>query len=418
MDDTLVKVQRRFPDTPTRASGIARLEAFLPRAGREYAAGRNHDHGPDNRANVSGLSPWIRRRLLGEDEVIQRARAFHGGERAGKFVDEVLWRTYWKGWLEHRPGVWDAWRAGFSRLEARVGEDPGLRERLARAEGGMTGIDGFDAWAAELIETGYVHNHARMWFASIWIFTLGLPWELGAAFFYRHLLDGDPASNTLSWRWVAGLHTRGKHYLARADNVRKYTGGRHDPAGRLDERALPLPWGEPPAPTPPPPLPARPGGRGSAGLLVLGDDCALERGGLADEPFSAVAGGWPGAVMAPWRLSEKVADFSRGAVDDALDRASSAWGVPATRLEEERWTEHVRAWASGAGLERVVLCQPALGPWRDAADAAAASLATAGIAVERVRRVWDSALWPAATGGFFGFRKAAERLLPSLLPGT
>ncbi len=67
--------------------------------------------------------------------------------------------------------------------------------------------------------TGYLHNHARMWFASIWIFTLRLPWELGADFFLRHLLDGDPASNTLSWRWVGGMQTMGKTYLARADNI-------------------------------------------------------------------------------------------------------------------------------------------------------------------------------------------------------
>ncbi len=76
---------------------------------------------------------------------------------------------------------------------------------------------------------GYLHNHARMWFASIWIFTLRLPWVLGADFFMRHLCDGDPASNTLSWRWVAGLHTRGKTYLARASNIATYTGGRFTP---------------------------------------------------------------------------------------------------------------------------------------------------------------------------------------------
>ena len=62
-----------------------------------------------------------------------------------------------------------------------------------------------------------------MWFASIWIFTLNLPWELGANFFYRNLLDADEASNTLSWRWVAGLHTSGKFYLARQDNIEKYS---------------------------------------------------------------------------------------------------------------------------------------------------------------------------------------------------
>ena len=418
MDDVPVKLRRPFCEPPTRASGLARLEAFLPRAGRAYAAGRNYDHGPDNRANVSGLSPWIRRRLIGEDEVIRRALALHGAGQAGKFVDEVLWRTYWKGWLEHRPGVWDAWRAELARLEARTGADAGLRERIARAESGRTGIDGFDAWAAELVATGYLHNHARMWFASTWVFTLGLPWEAGAAFFYRHLLDGDPASNTLSWRWVAGLHTRGKHYLARAANVRTYTAGRHDPQGRLDERAPPLPWVDLPAAAPPASLPARSSGRGAAGLLVLGDDCAPENGGLADDSFVAVAGGWPGAVMAPWRLSERVADFSRGAIDDALGRASTARGIPATRLEEARWTEHVRDWALDAGVERVVLMQPALGPWRDAADAAASGLAAAGITVERVRRAWDAALWPVATGGFFRFRRAVERLLPPLLPGA
>ena len=66
----------------------------------------------------------------------------------------------------------------------------------------------------ELKETNYLHNHARMWFASIWIFTLDLPWQLGAEFFMKHLYDGDAASNTLGWRWVAGIQTQGKNYLA------------------------------------------------------------------------------------------------------------------------------------------------------------------------------------------------------------
>ena len=62
-----------------------------------------------------------------------------------------------------------------------------------------------------------------MWFASIWIHTLELQWELGADFFLKHLLDGDPASNTLSWRWVAGIHTKGKNYIARKSNIEKYS---------------------------------------------------------------------------------------------------------------------------------------------------------------------------------------------------
>ena len=65
-----------------------------------------------------------------------------------------------------------------------------------------------------LKENNYLHNHARMWFASIWVFTLDLPWQLGAEFFMKHLFDGDAAANTLGWRWVAGIQTQGKNYLA------------------------------------------------------------------------------------------------------------------------------------------------------------------------------------------------------------
>ena len=116
---------------------------------------------------------------------------------------------------------------------------------MEAAEQGRTGIDCFDAWSTELRETGWLHNHVRMWFASIWMFTLRLPWELGADFFARELIDFDPASNTLSWRWVAGLHTRGKNYVARADNIARYTQGRYNPAGQLDEDPAPLSEAEP-----------------------------------------------------------------------------------------------------------------------------------------------------------------------------
>jgi len=78
-----------------------------------------------------------------------------------------------------------------------------------------------------------------MWFASIWIFTLKLPWQLGASFFLKNLYDGDPASNTLSWRWVAGLQTKGKNYLATKSNIEKYS---NITVGRIDliNNAVPL----------------------------------------------------------------------------------------------------------------------------------------------------------------------------------
>jgi len=91
---------------------------------------------------------------------------------------------------------------------------------------GKTNIDCFNEWVIELKENNYLHNHTRMWFASIWIFTLELPWQLGAEFFMQHLFDGDAASNTLGWRWVAGIQTQGKHYLASEWNINKFTNNR------------------------------------------------------------------------------------------------------------------------------------------------------------------------------------------------
>ncbi|OYX89674.1 MAG: hypothetical protein B7Y78_14350, partial [Caulobacter sp. 35-67-4] len=118
-------------------------------------------------------------------------------------------------------------------------------QALAEALAGRTGIEGFDDWVLELRQTGYLHNHARMWFASIWIFTLQLPWTLGADFFLRHLIDADAASNTMSWRWVAGLQTPGKTYLASTDNIARYTNHRFAPKGLATEARV---IAEPPIP--------------------------------------------------------------------------------------------------------------------------------------------------------------------------
>ncbi|WP_448581873.1 FAD-binding domain-containing protein, partial [Thermaurantiacus sp.] len=210
----------------TRADALARLAAFLPRAGRAYAACRNLDEGPGLRTHVSELSPAIRRRLLTEEEVAKAAVAAHGLEAAEKFVAEVCWRSYWRGVLEMRPALWQRYLDDLCRLEGELARNARLAARFAQAVQGKTGIDCFDFWIRELDATGYLHNHARMSFASIWIFTLRLPWQLGAAHFFRHLLDACPASNTLSWRWVAGLQTPGKTYLARAEIIRKTSLGR------------------------------------------------------------------------------------------------------------------------------------------------------------------------------------------------
>ena len=223
------------PFTATRATGEALLQAFIPRMGRRYANGRNTDHGRGAHKAVSVLSPYVRRRLVLEQDLVAAALAAHGSDEAEKFIQEVIWRGYFKGWLERRPQVWDSYRSGLEDDLAILDRDRRLRRDVERAMNGQTGLECFDAWATELVETGYLHNHARMWFASIWIFTLRLPWTLGADFFLRHLLDADAASNTLSWRWVAGLQTVGKTYLATADNSARYTNGRFGPAGLARE---------------------------------------------------------------------------------------------------------------------------------------------------------------------------------------
>ena len=107
---------------PTRAAGLARLDTFAPAMGRRYAAGRNHDHGRAGEwpSNVSALSPYLRHRLVEEQEVLARALADHGPDKAEKFVSEVLWRGYFRGWLEQRPAVWDRYLAGRDAALAAV----------------------------------------------------------------------------------------------------------------------------------------------------------------------------------------------------------------------------------------------------------------------------------------------------------
>ncbi|WP_412509225.1 uL13 family ribosomal protein, partial [Roseovarius sp. SYSU LYC5161] len=264
---------------PTRAAGAHVLAAFAPRMGRRYANGRNFDRGPGAHRDVSMLSPYLRRRLVTEHETVAAALGAHGHENAEKFVQEVIWRGYFKGWLERRPQVWDSYRDGLIRDLATLDTDRRLRRDVERAEAGETGLACFDAWARELVDTGYLHNHARMWFASIWIFTLELPWRVGADFFYRHLLDGDPASNTLGWRWVAGLHTRGKPYKAQAWNITKFTDHRFAPRDAdLAEGVQGLDHLEPEGLPDVLPLraPVRPDPDAPTALLLTEEDCRIE----------------------------------------------------------------------------------------------------------------------------------------------
>ena len=220
---------------PTRQTAIENLNIFIEKNLGEYSKIRNFDFGPDRRSNTSCLSPYITHGVINEKEVIRKSLDKFSFSKNEKFIQEVLWRTYWKGWMELRSGVWDDYLLDLKIIKEEFKDNGNYLNAIK----GKTKIECFNEWVNELKTFNYLHNHTRMWFASIWIFTLELPWQLGAEFFMQHLYDGDTASNTLGWRWVAGVQTQGKHYLASEWNIKKFTNNRFENI-KLNENAPPI----------------------------------------------------------------------------------------------------------------------------------------------------------------------------------
>jgi len=396
---------------PNRDAALTQLSAFVPNAGRRYEVRRNYDLGPGNHSNVSMLSPFIRHRLITEQEVLATVLGRHSAADAEKFVQEVFWRTYFKGHLETRPFIWSDYRTACKNLIVGLSQNREMRNAYERAEEGETGVACFDAWVAELKQTGYLHNHTRMWFASIWIFTLKLPWQLGADFMYRHLLDGDAASNTLSWRWVGGLHTKGKTYLARADNIRTYTKARFCPDGlaleappleenemrsaiRLREAAQSWPSGR-------------------VGLLLTEEDLhpELPEPGACD--IAAICGASITGERSPLKVSPLVDAFVKGAMVDGLTRIAKQISVNATLLPSLSGVE-IEDWARANALTTIATAYAPVGPVGESLAEIAAQLANNGIRIVEVRRGYDTRAWPHATRGFFGLKDKIPKLLAAL----
>ncbi len=219
----------------SRAKAVDKLNTFVEQNLSDYSKLRNFDFGPSNRSNVSCLSPYITHGIINELEVINKSLKKFSFAKNEKFIQEVLWRVYWKGWLELRPDVWSDYLIELDKIKKEFKNNQSYLDAIE----GKTNVDCFNQWVIELKESNYLHNHTRMWFASIWIFTLELPWQLGAEFFMQHLYDGDAASNTLGWRWVAGIQTQGKHYLASEWNINKFTNNRFENI-KLNENAKPI----------------------------------------------------------------------------------------------------------------------------------------------------------------------------------
>ena len=219
-----------------RKESLEKLNRFVENNLQEYSKLRNFDFGPQKRENTSTLSPFVSHGVINEAEIINKVLKKYLFKNSEKFIQEIFWRIYWKGWLELRPKVWEDYLLDLEELKEKYKNNLDL----INAVSGKTNIKCFNEWVKELEETGYLHNHTRMWFASIWIFTLKLPWELGAEFFLKNLYDGDVASNTLGWRWVAGVQTPGKHYLASEWNIKKFTNNRFNNI-ELNDTATPIP---------------------------------------------------------------------------------------------------------------------------------------------------------------------------------
>ena len=394
---------------PTREAALALMAEFLPFAGR-YSADRNFVR--PGHPNISRLSPWVQKRVVLESEIVAAARARWSFPAVEKFVQEVYWRTYWKGWLEQRPEAWSRWVEAVPRLRDALSAEQ--RSTLEAALAGRTGIAGFDDWAQELVATGYLHNHARMWFASIWIFTLKLPWELGAAFFYEHLLDGDVASNTLSWRWVAGLQTPGKTYVAKGDNIAFYTEGEHAPQARqlasapfaITEEPLPkvVAWTEDTAQV------ASLKTYERIGLWVHPEDLAVEQGELAKLKIQAINALWPTGICARVEWSEKVSVWTQAALRDGATRAGNHFGAEVSSCETPDLAMSLVEWAKQNRLQAVVAYRPFVGPWLTDVHTIESALASAGVRLIWRRRAWDAEHFPHATRGYFPFWERIKSL--------
>ncbi len=379
----------------TRASALARLDEFLPHAGSAYAARRNHVGAAGGHNAVSRLSAALRRRLISEREVVEAVLAAHTYPEAETFIAEVFWRTYWKGWLEQRPAVWSQALDDAAAARAGLAGNRVLAIKHDAAVRGETGIEAFDEWARELAETGYLHNWARMQVASIWVFTLRLPWTLGAAWMFERLIDADPASNTLSWRWVSGLHTAGKTYLADTGRISRMTGGRLVAAG-LAVDAGPLEGGPMPPQSelrrPSPPDPEAP-----SVVMLTPDDLSLEfQLTLQDVRV----------VVAPCSLARSTADTI--SLEDGLSRAAAHWSCPAVAVDA---LSDVITNARQHGCTQIVTpfapVGSTAGPLRDFRTAAA----EAGLSPAEHQRDWDRLAWPHCGKGFFQLKSRIPQLL-------
>ncbi|MDX1995636.1 MAG: FAD-binding domain-containing protein [bacterium] len=224
-EDLIAYLKQEFPEAaqhddhvpPTRG-GRQAADALLENVDAvQYERTRNYLDGA-----VTRLSPYIRYGVISlaevRDFVLKRVRRENEAE---KLINELAWRDYWqRKYDEIGDGIWE------DREDYKTGYQPhhyadDLPEDISAGETGLVCIDSF---SRDLRETGYLHNHARMWMAAYLVHWRRVKWQAGAHWFLEHLLDGDPASNNLSWQWVASTFSH-KPYFFNRENLERHTRG-------------------------------------------------------------------------------------------------------------------------------------------------------------------------------------------------
>lgn len=396
----------------TRSAALERLEEFIPAAGR-YASRRNHVLiGHDN---VSRLSAAVRHRLVTEQEVAAAPLEQFAPSTIQKFTQEIYWRTYWKSWLSLRPDVWTSYTRELTDLK----NTPAYDRSEAMLNGGCD-LPLMQHFIDELKNTGYLHNHARMWFAAWWVHTAELPWQLGADFFFRHLNDGDPASNTLSWRWVAGLQTPGKTYLARKSNIEKYL----DPelydqleAGLdvlVSPEAIDLPDNIKRPDITQKSLPEFSFDESlKTGIWLHEEDLLPEKSPIAELTTQHILVTPDTLSWDEIGMSGQVKGWKTQATHDAAKRSRAHFSNTQLSYDEdaEALAKKITRWAVENDLQQVAALRPDVGIIGNQVKAITQALDEQGITLALFDRPLDLDLRPFATAGFFGFWKKIEKRL-------
>ena len=383
-----------------RESALSKLNDFINTKLHNYDCKRNYDLGPSAHDNVSLLSPYIRHRVITEEEVINNAIAKFPLPKVEKFVQEVFWRTYWKSWLELRPRVWSDYKLFIEKTNKNH-----IYEKVISLN---TGIDCFDCWTEELLETNYLHNHARMWYASIWIHTLEIPWYLGAELFLNNLLDGDPASNTLSWRWVAGIQTKGKAYLAKDWNIKKFTNNRFNPketdfsstpakVDYIDYQMNSIKFHE-----------TREFDWGQSGLLVTSEDMHVLSSNRIDFPLQ-------NAYILTLTDTEK-ANYSKNVTNFKQAISLSNKELLSSHIQNIEMQsmdldqiEQITSWAQQKNIKNIITLACPCGHVRDFINNLKNELKKESINIIKIYRDYDMKYWNLASGSFFNFFKKAVK---------